>query len=260
MQVIFQTRFGFVGNMGWRDDRSVSPDHVLNVQRLERQFFFFENITLTSVSDQTDDDFYMHILTSELLPSSAMARLVDLCDTYLGRERYTITAKPSGDSWTMLRDGMAEKFGKSTYAIQSSLDADDGVAVDFVELLRETATFAAHAPYQTTEVGHVNFVTGIRMDFIEEEIVNIGPDLRALFAPGTAMYGPLSANVPFLQQASLRRWPPETTSIMPKRPMYAKSFHDYNSRERRQNDPAFSDSYPAELDIYFPFLLGRLPG
>lgn len=64
MDIVFETRFSFFGQSGWRSDHAADPDLLFADDRLEQRLRYFEQITLESLKGQTDGNFRHLVLSS----------------------------------------------------------------------------------------------------------------------------------------------------------------------------------------------------
>lgn len=135
--VIVVTRFSFVGQSGWQGAASRDADLLFEADRLRRRLTLFTTITLPSLALQTDTGFRHVILTSDRLPPWAMEALQTACSRAYGDPaRYDILARPPAPARRPLRLYM-EKACPGPAVVQVVLDDDDGLAVDFIALLRK---------------------------------------------------------------------------------------------------------------------------
>ncbi|MBK0327338.1 hypothetical protein I5535_08520 [Rhodobacteraceae bacterium F11138] len=53
LQAVFQMRYSFFGKSGWRSGTSRDKDRLLDPDRLQKRFHYFENMALPSLAAQT---------------------------------------------------------------------------------------------------------------------------------------------------------------------------------------------------------------
>ncbi|MEO0357621.1 MAG: glycosyltransferase [Pseudomonadota bacterium] len=259
MQLVFQTRFSYVGKLGWRSRTSDNPEIALAADRLAARLALFEHVALASIADQTDDDFRLHVLVAEALPATTRDQLRALCDSYLGADRVTILERSPSRSWNQMRNAVLDQFSESEVIVQSALDDDDGVAVDFVELCKAEATRQSQAEHYAGDASFLNFATGVRLEWKGGVISDVSADHRPLYAPGYALVGPAGTSASALVQNSSFDRVPRCTSIATDRPMYAKSVHGFNDRQSLADAPDAPVERPEDIETFLPMLIGRLP-
>ncbi len=259
MQLVFQTRFSFVGKLGWRSKTADHADRALASDRLAARLAMFEKVTLASIADQTDDDFHLHLLVAEALPAATRTTLRDLCDNYLGQDRVTILERGPSRSWNEMRNAVCTALGEDDAIIQCALDDDDGVAVDFVELCKAEAARIQTAEHFAGEATFLNFASGVRLEWSDDVIVDVAPDHRPIYAPGYALIGKPRTTASALVQNTPVDRVQRCSCIMTDRPMFAKSIHAYNDRESLSGAPDAPTDQPGDVETFLPMLIGQLP-
>ncbi len=84
MLSLFLMRYSFFGRSDWRSDASRAADLLFDSERLEKRARLLEQIALRSLSDQTDGDFDLIVLSSEGMPAAFRKQLSALCKDTLG--------------------------------------------------------------------------------------------------------------------------------------------------------------------------------
>lgn len=136
--LVVVTRFSYLGRSGWKSDASRDASLLFDPERLRLRIELFRTITLPSLVAQTDHDFRHVILTSSKLPGWALAELKEACATAYGKEdRFDILARRPGMSTLMLRRYLQSIAAPDALVAQAVLDDDDGLAVDFVAVVRK---------------------------------------------------------------------------------------------------------------------------
>ncbi len=139
MQLIFQTRFSYLGLSGWKSEESRDHKQLFSKERMETRFHFFENMTLPSLKAQTDDDFHYHILSSKLMPKVFQDRLVDVVVSALGQERVRIGFEAPAKAGNYFRKYVWPITNKDPMSAQSVLDDDDALAIDFAQKCKQVS-------------------------------------------------------------------------------------------------------------------------
>jgi hypothetical protein len=134
-KILISTRFSFFGQSGWKSDFSIDPDMLFDANRLGQRFWLFENITLPSLASQSDKGFHYFILSSNLMPDWAKARLTELCQKHLGQASYTIRFARVARARKFQRFAILNYVEENPVA-QVVLDDDDALSSDFVSILK----------------------------------------------------------------------------------------------------------------------------
>lgn len=145
--LLVATRFSFLGRSGWKSDASRDAAQLFAPERLALRLALFSQITLPSLAAQTDPGFHHLILTSADLPEPAARALAAACLAAHGDPgRFTILARPVESARKALRRFLGRRYPGRPVA-QVVLDDDDGLACDFIALLRaELARLDAERP------------------------------------------------------------------------------------------------------------------
>ncbi|HHC29039.1 MAG TPA: hypothetical protein ENK80_00495, partial [Rhodobacterales bacterium] len=78
MDVVFETRFSFFGQSGWKSAAAADPGLLFDPARMDERLKLFERITLPSLKAQEDGDFTHMVLSSTLMPNDYKIKLRDL--------------------------------------------------------------------------------------------------------------------------------------------------------------------------------------
>ncbi|WBU63651.1 glycosyltransferase [Paracoccus aerodenitrificans] len=144
-QVFGYIRFSFLGRSDTRLSRRVSDDEerfriLYDPLRMEQRFYFFEKITLPSIRAQTDKDFRILVVSSEVMPDEYKQRLNSLTADipqieviYSSAEHVTYEINPRLKEMTA---GLTEN------TVHFRLDDDDAICSDMISLLRGCANRA----------------------------------------------------------------------------------------------------------------------
>lgn len=253
-KIMFSTRFSFYGNSGWKSDYSADPAMLFDEDRLVQRFWLYENITLPSLAAQADEDFHVFVLSSNLMPAWAQARLNELCTKYLGPERFTTRFARFAPARKYQRFKLAAHDEGRAIA-QVVLDDDDAIATDFVSTLR--AHLADRGPVgEDSSPFFFTFPVGYALGLREEEakiwrhgykFINLGLTMVAS-SEQKNIFGINHRNAPkhFGFTADYER------------PMYIRTLSNINdSRVAVRDKWQPIDHWRAEQDIKdrFPFLL-----
>src|SRR6056297_4223278 len=103
VQAVFQTRYSFFGQSGWKSASSKVQEALFDPARLRKRFHLFQKMNLASLRDQSDPDFKLVILTSTLLPEDHLRLLTEACHDVLGAERTRILARAPGSAGKWLQ-------------------------------------------------------------------------------------------------------------------------------------------------------------
>ena len=255
MKVVFQTRFSFFGQSGWKSAAAADPGLLFSPERLDARLHFFETITLPSLAAQSHGDFSHMVLSSELMPDLYKARLRDLLVDTLGEDRVQLMFLPRGSAGKLLRNAVNATYGKKLVA-QVVLDDDDAVACDFVELLHSYGGEAWRNSHREQDYTFLSFPRGYtlgigdddKLAWLEHRFVpytNLG---LALIAPATTRRNPYMTSH---KKIGLRH---PSLMITNPRPYYLRAVHGHNdSRAYTQNKPFRADDVD-KARKYFPFL------
>ncbi len=260
MKVIFQTRFSFFGQSGWKSQAAADPALLFAPDRLDARLDLFEKITLPSLVAQSDPDFTHMVLSSRLMPDAHQKRLVELVKDTLGAKRAHIMFRPEGSAGRLLRQATQKTYGEQL-AAQVVLDDDDAVSNDYVEILRSYGAAAWNDPHREQDYLFLSFPRGYtlgieqgRPDSLEHRFVpytNLG---LALLAPASTRRNPF--------MTSHRKIGQRHPSVMytGRRPYYLRAVHGHNDSSAIKQNLALRDSDYALALRYFPFLAPYFAG
>lgn len=254
MKLVFQTRFAYVGHLGWQSRTANDPKAVFDADYLAARMGLMEKLFLASISDQTDDDFHVQILTSRDLPENAKSDLHGLCDAALGEDRFTLIEQVPLRSWNVMHQQLVAEYDENEAVALVALDDDDAVAVDFVELCRMAAQLQYDAPHFGGDHSFFAFTSGAQILLQDGAIVDAGLDNRRGFVPGVTYVGRAGDTQNTMINRTRFHALSRSAEIKTDRPMYLKSIHSHNDREQPVNDFVQIAELPAGLDMYFPIL------
>ncbi|MCR9070052.1 MAG: putative rhamnosyl transferase [Rhodobacteraceae bacterium] len=139
-QIIGVCRFSFLATGGFRAAQGgleAQKDLLFDPERMRRRFAYFESLCLPSLAAQTDPDFILVLLVSDLLPQKAMNRLFALRDAHpFLRICVSEPMGPLQSSRRAFRRGLRQDTG---FVTGFRIDDDDAVAVDYIARTRALA-------------------------------------------------------------------------------------------------------------------------
>ena len=142
-EIVVVTRFSFLGDSGFKNDFSQTPELLFKADRLDLRLLLFETLTLASLAGQQDQNFHLFVLCSTAMPRWGLKRLRALCAAALPGRNYTIAPRNPGPAAAYLRRFLGGRLSGKP-AFQLVLDDDDGLSSDFIVRLR--AKMASLAP------------------------------------------------------------------------------------------------------------------
>ncbi len=154
--IIGHIRFSYYGQTDTRmqpDEDGITLARLYDETRMAQRFFFFENLTLPSLRAQTDGDFRILLMSSDLMPDRFKTRLAALV---AGDPRFTIDFSPHRHGRRAFIGHMRASAGADgqTETVHFRLDDDDALGVGYIARLR-----AASAPLAVST--HISFPTGL---------------------------------------------------------------------------------------------------
>lgn len=139
-QIIGVCRFSFMATTGFRAAKGgpeAQAELLFDPERLRRRFAYFTELCLPSLAAQTDPDFVLVVLVSDLLPENAMQDLQALRNAYpFLRICVSEPMGPLQSSRRAFRRGLRQDTG---FVTGFRIDDDDAVAVDFIARTRALA-------------------------------------------------------------------------------------------------------------------------
>ncbi|MGV6838824.1 MAG: glycosyltransferase [Planktomarina sp.] len=254
MKLVFQTRFAFVGQLGWQSRTANNPQAVFDPAYIAARASLMEKLFLASICDQTDDDFHVQVLTSSDLPEHAKADLYGLCAAALGEERFTLIEQGPLRSWNVMHQQLVAEFGENEPVALVALDDDDAVAVDFVELCRGAAQSQHDAAHFGGDHSFLAFTSGARVVLQDGAILDASLETRRGFVPGQTYVGRAGDRQNTMINRARFHALSRSCEIRTDRPMYLKTLHANNDREAPIEDIVQIAQLPDGLDTYFPIL------
>ena len=260
MKVVFETRFSFFGQSGWKSDHAADPALLFAPDRLEHRLKYFEEVTLASQAGQTDGCFEHLILSSTLMPEDWQTRLRELCFDTLGKDRCRILFRPEGSAGHIIKNTVARAYGDDRVA-QVVLDDDDAVSADFVAAVKYYGSFALRDPMNPRPYTFLSFPRGYTLGIEDGKIDWLSPRYvpytnlgLALIAPGTTKRNPFLTSH---KRIGLRH---PSYMVTHMRPYYLRAVHGLNDSRAHKSDDVLDDKSIAGVFPYFPWLARHFPG
>lgn len=142
MQVFGYLRFSFYGRsdaqLSHNEDHETYLNELYHADRMADRFHFFEHLCLPSIRQQTDKDFTLIVLASEVMPDHYKQRLSALVE---GIPQIVLVFSDETDMAEVF-NGAAQDLGidPDERSIHFRLDDDDGLGSAVVRDLRKMAT------------------------------------------------------------------------------------------------------------------------
>lgn len=259
MKVVFETRFSFFGQSGWKSEHAADPALLFDEDRLTQRTKYFEEVTLASLKGQTDRDFVHMVLSSTLMPETWQKRLRELCFDVLGKERCRILYRPPGSAGQILRNTVGRLWGDQQVA-QVVLDDDDAVSTDFVAAVRLYGGFAMKDPVNPKPYAFLSFPRGYTLGIEEGKLAWLSPRYvpytnlgLALIAPGNTHRNPFMTSHKKIGE----RHPSLMVTHM--RPFYLRAVHGLNDSRAHKSDDYLGEEEIGGVIPYFPWLAEHFP-
>ncbi len=263
MKLLFEIRFSYLGKSGWKSEASKDPALLFAPDRMAYRFELFKKITLPSLADQTDDDFDVLILISDIMPQDQKDELLSLCHSFLGPERTKILEYGPFKAGRLFRNYIRDSYAAHPYVAQVVLDDDDAVSADFVEICKIEAAKLAATDYDADQGRFLSFMRGYSLLVQDGELKNLSPKNSPYVNLGLTLVAPPDTSKnPFLVShlAIADRHPGTIVSTL--RPFYLRTVHEFNDSRTPHKKQWLSEEQIAEIEHYFPFLIdhfGEIP-
>ena len=259
MKVVFETRFSFFGQSGWKSDHAADPKLLFDSDRLSQRMKYFEEVTLASLKGQTDEVFEHMVLSSSLMPEDWQKRLRELCFDTLGKARCRIMYRPEGSAGHIMKNTVAKLYKDQTVA-QVVLDDDDAVSTDFVAAVKHYGTFALRDPMNPRPYTFLSFPRGYTLGIEDGTLSWLSPRFVPYTNLGLALIAPSDTRRnPFLTSHKRigQRHPSYMVTHM--RPYYLRAVHGLNDSRAHKSDEVLTPDQIAETFPYFPWLAAHFP-
>lgn len=230
--IVGHVRFSFFGSTDTRLHLADGDEGIATLYddtRMARRFHLFERLTLPSLRAQTDKDFRVVVLTSDVMPTPYQNRLraITADDAFIHLE---FSAQRTGRRALapMIRQSLGPDGTGS--AVHFRLDDDDALANDYIARLRAIAALSAPRT-------HISFPYGLAL-FPATSGSSDGvaiPERHLLPSPGLAIVlGDGFVKNPFQMKHGTvwERWPVMSD---PTHPAYIRTHHQHNDTVLRQD-------------------------
>lgn len=260
MHVLFETRFSFFGQSGWKSAHAADPAQLFEPSRLDMRLKLFETITLESLKGQTNGRFRLLVLSSTLMPEPYQNRLRDLCNDTLGAERARVIFRPEGSAGHIIRNSVSRVYGDKQVA-QVVLDDDDAVSVDYVDMLRKYARIIGTDPHNERDYTFLSFPRGYTLGLENGKISWLSPRYVPYTNLGLALVGPGTARKnPFLTSHKKIGERQPSFMVTHLRPYYLRAVHGFNDSNAHVDKNHLAPEEIAKSLRYFPWLAKHFPG
>ncbi|MGY3437731.1 MULTISPECIES: glycosyltransferase [unclassified Marinovum] len=253
MHMIYEMRYSYFGQSGWKSAASTDKAQLFDEGRLDARHYFLEKIALRSLADQTDGDFGLIVLTAEDLPERHMARLKQVCGDTLGDRAHVIARAPDSTG-TCFNQYRKEAFARDPWSTQIVLDDDDAVSADFTAKLRAEATAAKKLRAPGEEYCFISHARGVSAVFNDGKMslrhrLNAATNLGlAVTAPTGSRYQPFG----IAHKKILARRPVRV--IYSPTPSYIRAVHDTNDSRAQYSDDIVQADQMERMHTAFPLL------
>lgn len=254
LQMIFQMRYSYFGQSGWRSPASKDQQLLFDPERLEKRAYYLEHIALASLAAQTDRDFKLVLLSSRGMPRRHKTFLREICADMLGPDRAEVIFRPPTRTAKCFVQHMRAQPGQAAYQLQTVLDDDDAVSSDFVAAMKTEArsamtSFAAPEDYSFLSLarGLSAVFDGDRMTLWHRNSPFNNQGLT-LLAPAGTRRSPFSV----AHKKLARRHPARV--IYGRKPFHIRAVHDSNDSKGLFGDRIVDDAEMAALIERFPLL------
>ena len=255
MDLLYQTRFSYVGQSGWKSDASKDKRLLFDPRRMRRRFELFEKITLASLARQTDPDFKLVLLTALSMPETYAKTLEHMCFDILGADRVTILARPPRVAGKVFKSHTQTSFEPDQKVCQVVLDDDDAVSQDFTEVCKDESRRALLSDYDDDPTRFLSFARGKTLYVEDGKLTNLSDKHSPLVNLGLTLASRADTDKhPFLTShlAIAHRHPSLVINTV--RPFYLRTVHDHNDSRSPHKTEWLTPEEIADVAEYFPFL------
>ncbi|MBW4707815.1 putative rhamnosyl transferase [Roseobacter sp. YSTF-M11] len=254
LQAVFQTRYSFFGQSGWRSDTSKAQELLFDPERLNKRLDLFLKMNLACLRDQSDPDFKLVVLTSSLLPQDHLKLLTEACHDVIGKKRAHVIARAPGSAGRWLQKFTQRRLNTHSHSAQIVLDDDDAVSVDFVESCKREGEFALSRFRDDQDCVYLSYATGMTARF-EDDGITLMPRVVPFTNLGLALVAPTdtSKNPYMLAHKKVARRHAVRVNY-DQRPYYIRAVHDSNDSRAMHDDVALSAEAIEKAMPYFPLL------
>ena len=200
-------------------------DHLYAPERLNMRLFFLEYVMLPALRAQTDKDFTLHLLMGDQLPDIYKQKVLALiADVPQIRPVFASEGQPHQ---TICRQIMLDGRDPSGRVVaEFRLDDDDAVAVDFVEMVRDSF-FRVKGIWRHGGKLALDFNKGYILT-ISRKGLDILPVIARYWTPGLVLYLRPGQAKSLLDFNHVQLWKRIPTITMPRMPMFIRGAHGQN--------------------------------
>lgn len=161
MKLFGYCRFSYFGHSDTGSAIKTIEDahqYLYNQQRMNVRFHLFEHLLLPSLKAQTDKDFTLFVITSEIMPEKYHQRLVMLVSN-IPQIKILVTDKTNLNQY--LKTIIFENSdGGTQRTVQFRIDDDDALAMEFIEKLRSDSENLPDRTLISYPKGVLSFIDG----------------------------------------------------------------------------------------------------
>lgn len=155
-EIYCHIRFSFFGITDTRlrpEDHDAAQVMLYNETRMARRFFLFENLTLPSLRAQTDQDFKIIVMSSDIMPDRFKDRLHAIT---AGDSNVTLDFSDRRNGAFAFRKHIEASLGEGFHktAVHFRLDDDDALANGYIARLRAVS-------HVLSAGSHITFPSGL---------------------------------------------------------------------------------------------------
>jgi len=232
----------------------MDPAQLFAPERLEPRFEMFEKITLRSLADQSDKNFDHMVLSSTFMPAPYRKRLSEMCADHLG-DRAKVIFRRYKFVDKVVHNFTTETYGDAGHVMQSVLDDDDAVSVDFVEAMRFEAETVLKTPYHSDPITFVTFPRGFTLGLRDGEEPWVAKRNVPFTNLGLCILKPPAHHKNLFNISHLKvgkRFGARMAGA--NRPFYIRTIHDHNDSRARHGEIMLSRDEILQQTRYFPLL------
>ncbi|MEM7471981.1 MAG: glycosyltransferase [Pseudomonadota bacterium] len=260
MDLLYQTRFSYLGHSGWKSDASKDAALLFAPERMERRFELFEKIALASLAAQNDPQFKLVLLTSSEMPEKYATRLREMTHDVLEEPRVEILVRAPRYAGRVFRAHVHDSYAPDDLVCQTVLDDDDALSSDFTEICKREARRALESDYDGDPTRFISFARGANL-LVEDgapwrlsekytPMINLGLTLVA--RAGTDKH-------PYLTQHLAIGLHHPSLVINTLRPFFLRTVHDQNDSRTPHKSNWMDAGEVAAVLKYFPFMRSYFP-
>ena len=265
LQILGLCRFSYPSNLeAFQKDHADAEGqraYLYDDTRLESRFYFFEELVIPSLRQQTDGDFHVVVLAGDQMPAKWRDRLVAAVE---GITQVHLCFEPEGQNHSDLcrRLMMQARNNSADWIAEFRLDDDDAVAKDFIATIRNMAPAVAMLADASPEKrAALDFAKGFVLR-TQRGGLDISPVLARLWTPALVMVNRPDHPKSLLDTRHLRLWQRFPVISNVDEPMFIRGAHDDNDSavENRKLQKFRIDPFdiPAKIEDRFGLDLDRM--